>query len=127
MSFELINRNASWATAGSSCLFATLALSVFQHSGDRKQAFFRGGWGGSANVGCLVEVSTYMKLRLHILAEFGPEKRIWLSRFGACECHKAHYFKTYRMQESIMGSCPYNGSMKSPAHGAASVRSDIPY
>ena len=83
--------------------------------------FFEGAWGrgggggwGSANVGCLMAVITYMKLRLHILAESGPEKSNWLSRFGACECHKAHYLKTNRMQESIMGSYRYNASMKPP-------------
>lgn len=27
------------------------------------------------------------------------KKSIWLSRFGACECHKAHYFKTNRMKD----------------------------
>ena len=66
--FKLINRNASLATAGSFSLFATLALLVFQYSGDRNQ---RGV--GDAFVGCLMAVYTYMKL--HILAESGPEKK----------------------------------------------------
>ena len=72
MYFKLINRNASWVTAGSCSLFATLALPFFQYSGDRNQR--GGGGGGDAFVVCLMAVFTYMKL-LHILAESGPEKK----------------------------------------------------
>lgn len=72
MFFKLINRNASWVTAGSCSLFATLALPFFQYSGDRNQRGVGGG-GGDAFVGCLMAVYTYMKL--HILAESGPEKK----------------------------------------------------
>ena len=73
--FKLINRNASWATAGSFSLFATLALFFFfQYSGDRNQVGVGAGGGGwDAFVGCLMAVYTYMKL--HILAESGPEKK----------------------------------------------------
>ena len=72
MFFKLINRNASKATAGSFSLFATLALLVFQYSGDRNQRGVGGG-GGDAFVGCPMAVYTYMKL--HILAESGPQKK----------------------------------------------------
>ena len=73
--FKLINRNASWATAGSFSLFATLALLVFQYSGDRNQRGVGGGGGGAGDafVGCLMAFYTNMKL--HILAESGPEKK----------------------------------------------------
>ena len=77
-----------------------------------------GGGGDRAFVGCLMAVYTCVKLRLYILAESSPEKSMWLSRFGACECHEAHYFKTNRMHESIMGSCRYNASMKPPPRGS---------
>lgn len=97
--FELINPNASWATAGSCSLFATWLFPFSNTVATGTRVFFEGGVGEGGR--------SAMKLRLPILAESGPEKSIWLSRFGACEFHKAHYFKTNRIQEAIMGSCRY--------------------
>lgn len=47
---------------------------LFLFSNTAATRITRGGGGGSAFVGCLMAVYTYMKL-LHILGESGPEKK----------------------------------------------------